>query len=55
VSKDSLQFIEDKLRNVRREILDHVCGDENVDRLYQLNMQLFPLSKAASFKTRGKS
>ncbi len=45
VSRDSLHFIREKLREVRREILEHVSRDENVDRLYQLNMQLFPISK----------
>jgi uncharacterized protein (TIGR02147 family) len=52
VSRDSLQYIQDKLRAVRQDILDHVSLDESVDRLYQLNMQLFPLSKTAK---RGQS
>jgi uncharacterized protein (TIGR02147 family) len=45
VSKKSLQFINERLREVRREILEHVSQDDAVDRLYQLNMQLFPLTK----------
>lgn len=49
VSQDSLQFIRDKLREVRRDILEHVSRDESVDRLYQLNMQLFPISKISGY------
>jgi uncharacterized protein (TIGR02147 family) len=45
VSKDSLHYIQEKLREVRRDILERVSRDEAVDRLYQINMQVFPLSK----------
>jgi len=44
VSGASLKYIKEKLREVRRDILEHVSMDESVDRLYQLNMQLFPIS-----------
>jgi uncharacterized protein (TIGR02147 family) len=45
VSEESFDFIREKLRAVRREILDVVTRDTAVDRLYQLNFQLFPISK----------
>lgn len=45
VSEESFVQIRDILRNTRRQILDLVSGDEAVDRLYQLNIQLFPVSK----------
>jgi uncharacterized protein (TIGR02147 family) len=46
VSKDSLHYIQEKLREVRRDILERVSRDEGVDRLYQVNMQVFPISKS---------
>ncbi|MCD6024165.1 MAG: hypothetical protein K0Q91_1081 [Fibrobacteria bacterium] len=45
VSEESFLQIRDILRATRRQILDLVARDPAVDRLYQLNMQLFPLSK----------
>jgi uncharacterized protein (TIGR02147 family) len=45
VSAESFLQIRDILRATRRQILDVVTRDEKVDRLYQLNMQLFPISK----------
>jgi uncharacterized protein (TIGR02147 family) len=47
VSPAAMALIKEKLVRVRKEILDLVSADENVDRLYQLNMQLFPISKPA--------
>jgi len=47
VSEESFGQIRDILRNTRRQILDLVSRDASVDRLYQLNMQLFPVSKTA--------
>jgi uncharacterized protein (TIGR02147 family) len=45
VSEESFIQIRDILRSTRRQILDLVSQDHAVDRLYQLNMQLFPVSK----------
>ena len=45
VSEESLTQIRDILRSTRRQILDLVSRDPSIDRLYQLNMQLFPVSK----------
>lgn len=44
VSRASLAYIKGRLREVRHDILTHVSQDEHVDRLYQLNIQLFPIS-----------
>ena len=48
VSEESLAFIKEKLRRVRAEILDAVTADDCVDRIYQLNFQLFPVSRTVS-------
>lgn len=48
VSRETLQFIENRLQAVRREILNRVSRDEQADRLYQVNMQVFPLSRDAA-------
>ena len=45
VSEESFAQIRDILRSTRKQILDLVSLDNSVDRLYQLNMQLFPVSK----------
>lgn len=55
VSSASLKYIKEKLREVRRDILEHVSADETVDRLYQLNMQLFPISTPPTQKRAGRS
>jgi uncharacterized protein (TIGR02147 family) len=45
VSDASLVPIREKLGNLRQELLDIAAQDPHVDRLYQVNFQLFPLSK----------
>jgi uncharacterized protein (TIGR02147 family) len=47
VSEQTFQHVRDKLRTVRREILEAVSRDADADRLYQLNLQFFPLSSTA--------
>ena len=47
VSRETLQFIENRLQAVRREILNRVGRDAHVDRLYQINMQVFPISRSS--------
>src|SRR5690606_28851745 len=47
VSRETLHDINTRLRDFRRDILELAKRDRNVDRLYQLNMQLFPLSAPA--------
>jgi uncharacterized protein (TIGR02147 family) len=50
ISEASLVPIRAKLASLRGELLDIVAQDEGVDRLYQLNFQLFPLSKIVKDK-----
>ncbi len=45
VSEGSFRQIHERLRAVRQEIFDIVTQDNEVDRLYQLNIQFFPLSE----------
>ena len=44
VSERTFENVREKLRAVRREILETVSHDNEADRLYQLNLQFFPLS-----------
>jgi uncharacterized protein (TIGR02147 family) len=48
VSETSLRQIQDKLQALGREVLELVTQDQDVDRLYQLNLQLFPLSEVVT-------
>jgi uncharacterized protein (TIGR02147 family) len=48
VSEKSFARIHEKLRSLRDEIFEIVLDDEDVDRLYQLNFQFFPLSEVVS-------
>jgi uncharacterized protein (TIGR02147 family) len=50
VSEESVALIRDRLRMIRREILEIVTQEQSVDRLYQLNFQLFPISKVVKNK-----
>jgi uncharacterized protein (TIGR02147 family) len=45
VSETSLVPIREKLGRLRKELLEIVAADQHVDRLYQVNFQMFPLSK----------
>ena len=45
ISEDMVLRIKSKLKTVRREILEMAELDENSERVYQINMQVFPLSK----------
>ncbi|OGJ93685.1 MAG: hypothetical protein A2487_02525 [Candidatus Raymondbacteria bacterium RifOxyC12_full_50_8] len=45
ISKETYKTIETELVACRKKILTLVDNDQNVDRVYQLNLQLFPLSK----------
>ena len=50
VSRETLHEINERLRAARRDILDLASRDTRTDRLYQLNVQLFPLSVPARRK-----
>lgn len=45
VSEKSVERIRDLLRGLRQKVFDIVTEDGQVDRLYQLNFQFFPLSE----------
>jgi uncharacterized protein (TIGR02147 family) len=51
ISGESFLQIRETIRRFRKEILNIAARDEAADRLYQLNFQLFPLSKIVK---RGK-
>jgi uncharacterized protein (TIGR02147 family) len=44
ISESGLQRVKEKIKLCRRELLEIAKADENADRVYQLNLQLFPLS-----------
>ena len=44
--------MEDRLREFRRELMQIIKEGENEDRIYQLNMQLFPLTEIHDKKKR---
>jgi predicted DNA-binding protein YlxM (UPF0122 family) len=44
VSEKSFREIRDKFQAFRREVFDLVSRDAEVDRVYQMNFQLFPVS-----------
>lgn len=44
VSEKTFAEVRERIRAFRAEILDLVAGDADADRLYQMNVQLFPLS-----------
>jgi uncharacterized protein (TIGR02147 family) len=48
VSEKSFARIHEKLRVLRDEVFELVLDDEEVDRLYQLNFQFFPISEIVS-------
>ena len=45
VSEQSAQQIQEMLRGFKQKVFELVTQDQNVDRLYQLNFQFFPLSE----------
>jgi len=45
VSEQSFRQIQEKIRAFSREVFELVTEDREVDRLYQLNLQFFPLSE----------
>ena len=47
ISQDMFNIIEDKLASFRRDLLELVKSEQQtLDRVYQLNFQVFPLTKA---------
>lgn len=44
LSKEAFERVRDKLRHLRREILEISRSDEEADRVMQINFQVFPVS-----------
>jgi uncharacterized protein (TIGR02147 family) len=45
ISEATFKNLSEKLRQFRREILEQAEKDETADRVYHLNLHLYPLSK----------
>ena len=45
ISKDSYEQIVKELDECRRKIISIAAGDKNIDQVYRLNLQLFPLTR----------
>ncbi|HEX2612057.1 MAG TPA: TIGR02147 family protein [Fibrobacteria bacterium] len=54
VSRETYDIIVEKIRAVRREILQQVQADPSPERVYHLNMQLFPLTTGPRKRGRKK-
>ena len=52
ISKDTFEKFKEKAREFRKELLEMAAADQNPERVYQLAITLFPVSKA---KTRRKA
>jgi len=45
VSKENLPLLKEQLREFRKELNRFLSNDKNTDEVYQLNLQLFPLTR----------
>jgi uncharacterized protein (TIGR02147 family) len=45
VSKKDFEEIQEEIRRARRKIMEIAKNSENPDRVYQLNVQLFPMTE----------
>ncbi len=54
ISPEVYSVIVEKVRALRREILEHVKADPSPERVYHLNMQLFPLTTGPRKRGRRK-
>jgi uncharacterized protein (TIGR02147 family) len=54
ISPEIYAVIVDKVRALRRDILEHVQADPSPERVYHLNMQLFPLTSGPRKRGRKK-
>lgn len=45
ISRDSYEQIVKELDECRRKIISIAAGDKNIDQVYRLNLQLFPLTR----------
>lgn len=49
-SRKGLEIIRERLLDIRREIIELVRKDENAEEVYQINFQVFPLTRNSSRK-----
>jgi uncharacterized protein (TIGR02147 family) len=54
ISAEVYEVLVEKIRALRRDILEHVQADPSPDRVYHLNMQLFPLTSGPRKRGRKK-
>jgi uncharacterized protein (TIGR02147 family) len=54
VSRETYEVLVEKVRAFRRELLEHVQADPSPERVYHLNMQLFPLTTGPRKRGRKK-
>lgn len=53
-SRSSFELIRERIKEMRREIVDIINSDPNVDDVYQINFQVFPLSDTAKERRGGR-
>ncbi len=54
LNEEQYRQVEQKLNDIREHILKDVATSEDSGRVYQINMQAFPLSKEANFGSEGE-
>lgn len=50
ISPEGAAKLKEKIQKFRKEIVEFISGDRETDQVYQLNMQLFPLTKVGESK-----
>jgi uncharacterized protein (TIGR02147 family) len=55
LNEDGVNRIRDVLSRLRREIIDIAASCDPVDRAYQLNLQLFPVSRTIEIPQESKN
>jgi uncharacterized protein (TIGR02147 family) len=45
LSRDTFQMVKSELQHIRKRIAKIAVDEDKPDRVYQLNIQLFPVSK----------
>ena len=45
ISRDGFNQIKERIRSFRKEVIEIARNDENEDRVYQCNLDLFPLTR----------
>ena len=50
LSEEGFDEVKKRLESFWKELLDFSAGEKNIKKVYQINMQLFPLSKDEDIK-----